>query len=163
MTRRGEAIDSIMSDPVKRLINLIASLVKITIDKIKRGAIFCHLIIMYRPTELSVERILGSQKCIGAAPNFITMPSKVNITIEVLMSAIMALLKITIDPTLCTIKYIMACFLLFSSFITLGTNLIKFNSKPNQIRGQELKEITANDPTIMPNIIYFNENKVYYL
>ena len=163
MTRRGEAIDSIMIDPVKRLINLIASLVKITIDKTKRGAIFCHLIIMYRPTELSVERILGSQKCIGAAPNFITMPRKINITIEVLWSAIMALLKITIDPTLCTIKYIMACFLLFSSFITLGTNLIKFNSKPNQMRGQELKETTANDPTITPNIIYFNENKVYYL
>ena len=118
---------------------------------------------MYRPTELSVERILGSQKCIGAAPNFITMPSKMNVIIEVLCSAIMALLKITIDPTLCTIKYIMACFLLFSSFITLGTNLIKFNSKPNQMSGQELKEITANDPMITPNIMYFNENKVYYL
>ena len=152
-----------MIDPVKRLMSLIASLVKIIIDKTNRGAIFCHLIIMYRPTELSVERILGSQKCIGAAPNFIRMPRKINITIEVLWSAIMALLKMTIDPTLCTIKYIMACFLLFSSFITLGTNLIKFNSKPNQISGQELKEITANDPMITPNIMYFNENKVYYL
>ena len=118
---------------------------------------------MYRPTELSVERILGSQKCIGAAPNFITMPSKMNVIIEVLCSAIMALLKITIDPTLCTIKYIMACFLLFSSFITLETNLIKFNSKPSQMSGQALKEITANDPMITPNITYFNENKVYYL
>ena len=47
----------------------------------------------------------------------------------------------------------MACFLELSSFITLGRNLIRFNSNPNQTRGQEMEERTKREPVITPIII----------
>ena len=108
-------------------------------------------------------KTLGTQKCRGAAPNFIIIPNKINIPNDVLLSDIIALLKIIIEPTLWIIKYIIAGFLLLSSFITVGTNLIKFNSKPNQIKGQELIDKTAKDPNTTPISTHFNENKVCYL
>ena len=60
-------------------------------------------------------------------------------------------------------KYIIAGFLLLSSFIRLGTNLIRLNSSPSQINGHELIEMTVKEPSNTPAIIYFNENKVCYL
>ena len=161
ITIRGLDIDIIIIEPVNKLIYLIVSLVITTMDKTRRGAIFCQLMIRYKPKELREERTLGSQKWRGAAPSFIIIP-KIIKTIRVLL-VIIALLRMVIDPTLCTIKYIIACFLLVSSFITLGTNLIKLNSRPSQIRGQELKEITAKAPRRIPSIICFNENKAGYL
>ena len=45
-------------------------------------------------------KTLGTQKCSGAAPNFIIIPNKINIPNDVLLSDIIALLKMIIDPTL---------------------------------------------------------------
>ena len=45
-------------------------------------------------------KTLGTQKCRGAAPNFIIIPNKINIPNDVLLSDIIALLKMMIDPTL---------------------------------------------------------------
>ena len=159
----GLAIDIIMIEPVNKLIKLIISFVNKIIAIKKIGAIFCHLIIIYKPIKFKEVRMLGNQKWKGAAPNFIMMPNKVNKVKDVLCSDIMALLKIIIDPTLWTMKYIIAGFLLLSSFIRLGTNLIKLNSSPSQINGHELIEMTVKEPSNTPAIIYFNENKVCYL
>ena len=148
-----------MIEPVNKLIYLTVSLVSITIDKTRMGAIFCQLMIKYKPKELSEERTLGSQKWTGAAPNFIIIPKIIKTISEALLSVIIALLRIIMDPTLWTIKYIIACFLLFSSFIILGTNLIKFSSRPSQIRGQELKEITAKEPRMTPTTITLTKIK----
>ena len=163
ITIRGLDIDIIIIEPDNKLIYLIVSLVSTTMDKTRRGAIFCQLMIRYKPKELREERTLGSQKWSGAAPSFIIIPKIIKTIREALLLVIIALLRMVIDPTLCTIKYIIACFLLVSSFITLGTNLIKLNSRPSQIRGQELKEITAKAPRRIPSIICFNENKAGYL
>ena len=46
------------------------------------------------------------------------------------------------------------------SFITLGTNLIKFSSNPNQMRGHELLDNTAKEPIKTPIIITLTKIKL---
>ena len=89
-----------MIAPVHKFIYLIESLDNKIVDIIKMGANFCHLIIIYSPTEFNVVKTLGTQKCIGAAPNFIMIPKIIKEHNHVLLSDIIALLKIIIDPTL---------------------------------------------------------------
>ena len=61
------------------------------------------------------------------------------------------------------IKYIIAGFLLVSCFIIVGTKLIKFNSKPNQINGQELFDRALTVPRNMPIIITLTKIKFTYV
>ena len=159
MTMIGLAIDIIIIEPVHKLINLTTSLDSKIIDITKIGAIFCHLIITYNPIVFKEVRMLGNQKWRGAAPNFIMIPRMINMAKDVLDSDIMALLKIMIEPTLWIMKYIIAGFLLLSSFIRLGTNLIRFSSSASQISGHELMERTAKEPRITPVIITLTKIK----
>ena len=151
----------IIKDPINRLRNLIKAFVIINIVVNQRGASFCQVIIMNKPVVLSCLNTLGSQKWKGAAPSFIKRPIKINKHIVTFDSVTIDLLKIIIDPTLWTIKYIIAGFFLFSSFINVGTKFIRLSSKPSQTKGQELIDMAAIDPSNTPAAIYFNENKVY--
>lgn len=100
ITIMGLAIDIIITAPVHKFKYLIVSLDRLIIVIIKMGAIFCHLIIVYSPRVFKVVITFGTQKCIGAAPNFIIIPNKINKHDDVLLSDIIALLIRIIDPTL---------------------------------------------------------------
>ena len=157
----GLVMTVIIKEPTKRLRKLIKVFVIISIIATQRGASFCQVMMMYKPGVFSCVKTLGSQKWKGAAPSFIKRPIKMNNHRATFDSVTIDLLKITIEPTLWTIKYIIAGFFLFSSFINVGTKFIRLSSKPSQTKGQELIDIAAIDPRNTPAVIYFNENKVY--
>jgi len=137
--------------------------VTISIVATQIGASFCQVMMMYRPGVFSCVNTLGSQKWKGAAPIFTKRPIKTNKHVVIFDSATIAPLKMIIDPTLWTMKYVIAGFLLFSSLINAGTKFIRLSSKPSQTKGQELMDMAARDPNNTPAVICFNENKVYIL
>jgi len=122
--------------------SLLSKVIKINNDK---GAIFCQVSRILNLTRFSPAATGGTQKCKGANPILRSTPT---IQPNTTAPGVTPLYKSIREPMLCTMKYVIADFLLLRVGIAKGTNPKRFSSRPIHAIGQQLAPIVSNVPLI---------------